>query len=135
MPIRKQFKVRLIEKPPSNTTKQEAITINAIATQTPMAKPTSTSTKWSATPIPLTVHNIPTTKVQEVPRSSMQKPQVGEVPLIPNLNPTPLQPRAPATASAAIPPTRHDTPWPNTVPASTNLFVARSSWLIPPKWE
>ena len=62
----------------------------------------------------------------------MWNPQGGEVPLIPNQNPTPMQPRAPATASAAIPPARDDTPWPNTVPASTNLFVARSSWLIPP---
>ena len=65
----------------------------------------------------------------------MQKPQK-EVQLIPNPNnplmephPTPLQPKAPATASAAIPLTRDDTSWPNTVPTSTNLFGARS-WLI-----
>ena len=63
--------------------------------------------------------------------------QEREVPLILNLNnplieqqPTPLQPKAAAIASAAIPLTRDDIPWPNTVLVSTNLFVARS-WLIP----
>ena len=111
--------------------KPEANATNATATQTPLTKPTATSTKWPTTPIPLSIHNIPTTQIQEVPRSLMWKPQ-GEVPLIPNQNPTPLQPRAPATASATIAPTRDDTPWPKTVPASTNLFVARSSWPIPP---
>ena len=27
---------------------------------------------------------------------------------------------------------REDTPWPNTIPASTNLFKARADWPIPP---
>ena len=45
MPIRKHFKVRLIEKPPSNTTKPEAPATYVTATQTPMTKPTATSTK------------------------------------------------------------------------------------------
>ena len=142
MPIRKQFKVRLIEKPLSKDGKPEATATTATATQTSMIKPTATSTKWpnaKLTSIPLTVHNVPSAKIQEVPRSSMWKPQGGEVPLIPNPNnplieqqPTPLQPKAPATASAAIPPTRDDTPWPNTVLASINLFVGKSSWPIPP---
>ena len=141
MPIRKQFKVRLIEKPLSHTTKPEATATTAAATQTLMMKPTAMSTKWPTpklTPIPLTVYNVPSAKIQEVPRSSMQKPQGGEVPLIPNLNnppmeqqPTALQPKAPATASAATLPTRDDTPWSNSVLVSTNLFVARS-WPIPP---
>ena len=106
-----------------------------------MMKPTATSTKWPTaklTPMPLTVYNVPSTKIQEVPRSSMQKSQGGEIPLIPNLNnpmmeqqQTPLQPKASATASAATPLTRDDSPWSNAVLASTNLFVARS-WPIPP---
>ena len=139
MPIRKQFKVRLVEKPLSHNRKPEATATTATATQTPMMKPTATSIKGpnaKLTPIPLAVYNMPSAKMQEVPRSSMQRPQGGEVPLIPNLNnppmkqqPKPLQPKAPATASDAIPPTRDDTPWPNTVPASTNLFVGQS-WLI-----
>ena len=90
MPIRKQFKVRLIEKLPSNTTKPQATTSNATATQTPMTKPTATATKLPIVAIPLTVHNIPTAKIQEVPRSTMWKAQGGEVPLIPNQNPISL---------------------------------------------
>ena len=42
------------------------------------------------------------------------------------------QPKAKAAATFATPLTSNDTPWPNTVAASTNLFVARSSWLILP---
>ena len=74
MPIRKQIKVRLIEKPPSNTTKPGATVTNVSATQTPVTKPTATSTKWPTAPIPLTAHNISTAKIQEIPRSSMLKP-------------------------------------------------------------
>ena len=134
MPIRKQFKARLIEKPPSNTMKLEATATNATATQTPVTKPTATSIKWPTASIPLTVHNIPTAKIQEVSRSSMHKPQGGEVPLIDNQNTTFLQPRAPATALAAIPLTRDDTPEPKTVLTSTNLFVA-NFMAYSPEWE
>ena len=133
MPIRKQLKVRLIEKP---TMTPETIATTATATQTLMMKPTATSTKWSTaklTPIPLTVYNAPNTKIQEVPSPLTQKPKGREVLLIPNLNsslieqqPTYLQPKASATVTSAIPLTRDDTPWSNSVPASTNLFVARS---------
>ena len=42
------------------------------------------------------------------------------------------QPKATATATSTVPPTRDDTPWPNTMPASSSLFVARASWPIPP---
>ena len=140
MAIRNQFKIRPIEKPLFHTTKPEATATTANGTQNSMTKPIATSTKWPTaklTPILLTVYNVPSTKIQEVPRSSMQKPQGGEVPLIPNLNnplmkqqPKPLQPKAPPTASVANPLTRDDTPWPNTVPASTNLLLVRS-WLNP----
>ena len=112
MPIRKQFKVKLIEKPLSHTTKPEAIAITATANQTLMMKPTATSTKLPTaklTPIPLTVYNVSSAKIQEVPSPSTQKPQGGEVPLIPNLNsslmeqqPTPLQPKASAIADAGF---------------------------------
>ena len=125
MPIRKQFKVRLIKKPPSHTTKPEATANTVTATQTSMMKPTATSTKWPTASIPLTVYNVPSTKIQEIPRYSMQKPQEEEVPLIPNPNnppmeqqPTPLQSKAPATASAVIPLTRDGTPtlsWPQQI--------------------
>ena len=38
-----------------------------------------------------------------------------------------------ATSTASM--IRDDTPWPNTMPDSTNLFVARESWPIPPYME
>ena len=89
MPIRKQFKVRLIEKLLSHTTKPEAIATTATATQTSVMKPTATSTKWPTaklTPIPLTVYNVLSAKIQQLPSSSMQKSKGGEVPLNTNLN-------------------------------------------------
>ena len=78
MPIRKQFKVRLIEKHLSPTTKPEAIATTVTATQTSMMKPTAKSTICPTAKL--------TPKIQEAPRSSMQKPKEGKVPLIPNLN-------------------------------------------------
>ena len=139
MPIRKQLKVRLIEKYLSLSSEPEAVATTATAMQTLMMKPTATSTKWPTaklTPVPLTVYNLPSTKIQEVPSSSIQKPQGAEGPFIPNSNnapleqqPTSVEPKAPATALSAIPATRDVTPWPNTVPASKNLFVVKS-WLI-----
>ena len=72
MLIRKQFQVRLIEKPLSHTTKLEVIATTATATETLMMKPTTTSTKWPTaklTPIPFTVYNVPSAKIQEVPSS------------------------------------------------------------------
>ena len=120
VPIRKQFKVRLIEKPLSHTTKPEDIVTTATATQTLMMKPRATSTKWPTvklTPIPLTIYNVPSVKIQEVPSYSMQKPQGEEGPLIPYCNnllmeqqPTSLQPKASGTATSAIHPMRDATP-------------------------
>ena len=119
LPIRKQFKVRLIEKPLSPITKPKAIATTATSTKTLMTKPTATSTKWPTaklTPIPLTIYKVPSTKIQEVPSSSMQKPQ-GEGLLIPihnnppmELQPASLEPIASATATSAIPQTRDATP-------------------------
>ena len=86
MPTRKQLKVRLIEKSLSHNTKPWATATTATATQAWMMKPTAASTKWpnaKLTPIPLTVYNVPTAKIQEVPRSSIWKPQEEEVPFIP----------------------------------------------------
>ena len=42
------------------------------------------------------------------------------------------QPKATTTATSTAPLTRDDTPWPNTMPAYTNLFIARASWPISP---
>ena len=105
----------------------------ATSTQTSVVKPTATAAKPS--PIPLTVYNLSQTKVQEKPYSTIRKFQEGESPFTPNCVYPPIaqqQPMATATATFTASLTRDDTPWPNTVPASTNLFVARSSWPIPP---
>ena len=40
------------------------------------------------------------------------------------------QPDAAVTATASQ--NREDSPWPNTMPAFTNLFDVRASWPIPP---
>ena len=76
MPIRKQFKVRLFEKTLSNTTKPEAIATTPTATQTLMTKPTATYTKWPTaklTHIPLTIYNLPSAKIKEVPQCRSPK--------------------------------------------------------------
>ena len=91
IPIRKQFKVRLIEKSASHTTKPEATATMTTATQTSMMKPMATSAKWQTAPIPLIAYNVSSTTIQEILRSSMQKPQDREVPLIPNLNNSPME--------------------------------------------
>ena len=76
MPIRKQFKVRLIEKPLSPTMELDASATTATVIQTLMMKSTASFTKWpiaKPTPMPLTIHNVPSAKNQETPSSSMQK--------------------------------------------------------------
>ena len=101
--------------------KPEANATNATATQTPLTKPTATSTKWPTTPIPLSIHNIPT-------NTNPRSPQVLDVeaPRRSPINPQPksntFAPRAPATASAAIAPTRDDTPWAQDC-SSLNKFI------------
>ena len=45
---------------------------------------------------------------------------------------TPTKPLPEAIPNAPTFQVREDTPWPNTVPASTNLFKARADWPIPP---
>ena len=64
----------------------------------------------------------------------MRKFQEEENVFIPNCSNPPMmqQPKTTAAATSTAPPTRDDTPWPITMLASTNLFVARASWPIPP---
>ena len=141
MTMKRQFKVSLIEKPLPTNTEPEAVATTATAPQTSKVKPTTTHTKWPTAkliPIPLKVYNLSSDKIQEVPSSSMKMSQGREGPFTPNHdNPlmeqqlSTLKPKATATATSAVPLTRDDTPWPNTVLTSTNLFIARS-WPIPP---
>ena len=61
----------------------------------------------------------------------MRRFQGEEGPSTPNGDYLPKVQQPKATSTDAALQTREDTPWPNTMPASTNLFVARASWPIP----
>ena len=78
------------------------------------------------------VYNFAQSKIQEIPIPT-RKFHGGRTPFIANHGNPPMaqQSKATTTASSTAPPTRDDTLWPNTMPASTNLFVARVSWPIP----
>ena len=79
------------------------------------------------------VYNLAQSNIQEVP-NPMKKFQDEESPFTPNCGnpPTVQQPKAATAATSTAPLTRDDTPWANTIPASTNLSAARASWPIPP---
>ena len=130
--IKRQFIVRLVEKPLLINIEPEAVATTATAKQTSMVQRTATAAKQNS--IPLTVCNLSSPKVQEMPNPTMKKSLEREGMFTPNCG-SPLmeqqQPKPTATATFATPLTRDDTPWPNTVPASTNVFVARS-WPFPP---
>ena len=129
-PTKRRFKVRLIEQPlPINPTPM-VVTIMVTLTQMSAVKPTATTA--NPTPVPVTLYNLAQTRIQEIPNPTMRSFQEEEDPSIPNGDdPTKAQHPKP-TATATTPQTREDTPWPNTMPASTNLFATRASWPIPP---
>ena len=131
-PVKRQFKVRLVEKPLPINIGPEAVATTATAIKTSMVKPTATAAKLN--PIPLIAYNLSRPKVQEILNATIKKSQEREGPFTPNCGNPPMeqqQSKATATATFATPPTRDDTPQPNTFLSSTNLFVARS-WPIPP---
>ena len=97
--------------------------VNTMATtQMPVAKLTT----MAATSIPVNVSNLAQGKFEGIPYPT-GKPQE-EGPSAPSCN-TPQEKHQPETAA---PQNREDTPWPNTMPASTNLFDVSASWPIPP---
>ena len=96
-----------------------------------MVKPTITTAKPS--PISVTVYNLAQSKIQEISNPT-RRFQEEESPVTPNGNNPPMaqQPKATTAITSTVPLTRDDTPWSNTLPASTNSFAARASWTIPP---
>ena len=107
--------------PPADPTPTVAIT--TATTQTPVQKSAATS-------IPVTVYNLAQGKFEGIPNLK-RRVQEGEGPSTPSYNnPQEQQPEAAATVTPLQ--NRGDTPWPNTMPASKNLFDARASLLIPP---
>ena len=131
IPGKRQFKVRLIETSLPVDAEPEVVATIATSLQTSVVKPTTTTTK--PTPIPLTVYNLAQSKIQKISNPT-RKFQEEESPFSPNHDNPPMsqQPKATTATTSTAPLTRDDTPWPNTMPALTNLFVARASWPIPP---
>ena len=124
-PVKRSFKVRVIAQPmPTNPT----LPVNL--TPPPEPNPTvvnttvitkMTVTKSAATSIPVTVYNLAQGKAEGVPYPT-GKPQEEEGPSAYSSN-NPQERQQPETgATATAPQNRDDTPWPNTMPASTNLF-------------
>ena len=103
---------------------------------TPMSVVKQTTTTAKPSPIHVIVYNLAQGKIQEIPKPIKRIHEEGS-PFTPNHGNPPMvqQPKAVAIATSTAPLTRDDTPWPNTMPASTNLFVARVSWPIPPNME
>ena len=100
------------------------VATSTATTQMPMVKSAATS-------IPVTVYNLAQGKFEGIPYPT-GRPS-GRKPFHPQLQSTQqrLQPEAiPNSPTFQV---RKETPWPNTVPASTNLFEARADWPIPPK--
>ena len=110
---------------PTPPTEPNHTMVNTMATtQTPVAK-------LAATSIPVTVYNLVQGKFEGIPYPK-GKPQEEEGPPASCSN-NPQERQQPETAVTAIAPqNREDTPWPNTMPASTNLFDAGASWPILP---
>ena len=120
----KRYKVRVIVQP-SPTTPTTSAPVNPTAT--PAAPTSNASTlmsivKLAATSIPVMVYNLAQGKFKGIPypaERSQKNPA-------PSCNPPQLE----ATPSAPTFQVREDTPWPNTMPASMNLYKARADWPI-----
>ena len=118
-PVKRRFKVRVIAQPmPANPT----LPVNLIPPTEPSPTVTTlTATaqmpvaKSAATSIPVTVYNLVQGNFERPYLTG--RPQVEENPSAPSYN-TPQQRQQP---EAAAPQNREDTPWPNIMPASTNL--------------
>ena len=133
-PVKRRFKVRVIGQPmPSNPTLLMNPILPAEATPTVFSSTATTQmpvTKSVATFIPVSVYYLAQCKFKGIPYPTTRF-QEGEGPSAPSFNnPQEQQPEAVPTVTTLQ--NREDTPWPNTMPASTNLFGAKASWPIPP---
>ena len=132
-PIRRRFKVRLIEQClPINPTfpvnlALTVVTTMVTSTQTSAVKLTATTA--NPTPLPVTIYNLAQSRIQEIHNPPIRKIQGEEGSSTPNSDNPPKVQQPQAATTATSPQT---TPWPNTMPTSTYLFVARATWPIPP---
>ena len=90
----------------------------------------TTATTANPTPIPITVYNLAQSIIHKIPNPPIRRFQGEEGPSTPSGDNPPKVQQPKATVMALH--TREDTPWPNTILASTNLFATRASWPMPP---
>ena len=130
-PVKRRYKVRVIVQPlsPTPTT---SVPMNPIPT--PMVATSGAYTlmpvvKSAATSIPVTIYNLAQGKFEGILHPA-GRPQAEENPS----TPSPLQQRSQPEAihTAPVFQVREDTPWPNNIPAFTNLFETSTDWPIPP---
>ena len=122
------------------------MTTTVTVTQSTRTNPIITSVMWpttKSTKVPPSIYNVPSARIQETPNSPLPKLQGRDRTPVPvhkiflmEYQPVTLIPKTRATATPAIlaamsTPSSHPTPLPNTVMASTNLFITRS-WSLPP---
>ena len=115
---------------PTNLTLSTEPTLTVATTMVTTQMPVTRTAAATTTAIPVTVYNLAQGKFKGIPYAT-KRLQEEEGPSTPSsINPlVEQQPKAAITATG--PQKREDTPWPNTMPASTNLFDARAFWLIP----
>ena len=137
-PVKRQFKVRVIAQPmPANPNVSVNLilpaypTPTAVTTMVTTQMPVAKSPAATATSIPVTVYNLAQGKFKGIPYPT-RKPQEEEGPSAPCCNNSQEEQQPEAAITATAPQNREDTPWPSTMPASTNLFSAKTSWPIPP---
>ena len=129
VPAKRRYKVRVIAQP-LPTTPPKSVPVNPIPIPTTAISNASNQmpvVKSAATSIPVTVYNLAQGKFKGIPYPAGRL-QVEENSFAPNWNPPQLE----AAPNAPTFQVREDTPWPNTVPASTNLFETREDWQILP---
>ena len=100
-----------------------------VTTQMLVAKSAAATTTSSL--IPVTVYNLAQGKFKGIPWPK-RKFQEEKGPSAPSCNNPQEEQQPEAAVTATAPKNREETPSPNTMPASMNIFDARASWLIPP---
>ena len=113
MIAKRRYKVRLLTHPPPSTPTSIAPTpmVATVSTQTLVARSIAES-------ILVMVYKLATGEFAEVPCPTTRPQNEGS-------NPPPLE------DIPNVPP-RESTPWPNSGPASENIFEMRKDWPIPP---
>ena len=133
-PVKRRYKVRVIAQPLPTTPTVPVNSISAVPTPTVATSTATTETpmvKSAARSIRVNVYNLAQGRFEGISYPT-GRPQVEENPSAPSCNEPPQRQQHEAVPNAPTFQLREDTPWPNTIPASTNLFKERANWPIPP---